>query len=205
MSLYRTRGYELTIRAGSSLAEKGGQIVGISSMCDHPKYNGTIYDYDISLILLNQTLILGTNVQTIPLQPTNLEVATGTMATVTGWGRLAFRGPLPEKLQVVQVPKVDDSVCAENYAEQNDLTTDRMICFGYEQGVKDACGVSKFDVLCILEKSVIYFREILVDLWLSMESWLVLYLGEADVQNLNYLEFIPKYRIQKLSHTLRNA
>ncbi|KAF2901185.1 hypothetical protein ILUMI_05003 [Ignelater luminosus] len=130
----------LTIRAGSSLVEKGGQVVGITSMCDHPKYNNQIYDYDISLLLLNQSLILGTNVQTIPLQPTHLEVPTGTVATVTGWGRLIFQGPLPEKLQVVQVPKVADSVCAKNYDDYGLPTTDRMVCFGYEQGAKDACG-----------------------------------------------------------------
>ncbi|KAF2887400.1 hypothetical protein ILUMI_18773 [Ignelater luminosus] len=129
----------LSVRAGSSLVHKGGQVAKILKICDHPKYDTALVDYDVSVLLLDQSFVLGAGVQTVPLQPVNEEIPTGTVANVTGWGRLKKGGSLPEKLQVVQVPKMEFSKCVELYGHRNKTVTDRMICFGFAKGGKDAC------------------------------------------------------------------
>ncbi|KAF2901184.1 hypothetical protein ILUMI_05002 [Ignelater luminosus] len=129
----------ITLRGGSSLVHKGGQVAKVLSMCDHPKYNRSTIDYDVSVLLLDRPFVLGDNVQTIPLQPANLDVPTGTVANVSGWGRLSSGGVAPQQLQVVQVPKVEDSECERFYSRYGDTITDRMVCFGYTEGGKDSC------------------------------------------------------------------
>ncbi|KAF2884423.1 hypothetical protein ILUMI_21747 [Ignelater luminosus] len=62
---------------------KGDQVAKVLSMCDHPKYNGSTVDYDVSVLLLDRPFLLGATVQTIPLQPANVDVPTGTVANVS--------------------------------------------------------------------------------------------------------------------------
>ncbi|KAF2901182.1 hypothetical protein ILUMI_05000 [Ignelater luminosus] len=132
-------GFETSVRAGSSLVDEGGQIAKVLEICDHPKYDTATFDYDVSVFLLDQPLVLGAGVQTIPLQHVNEEIPTGTVANVTGWGKLKEGGSLPEKLQEVQVPKIEFSECVKLYSHHNVIVTDRMVCFGFTEGGKDAC------------------------------------------------------------------
>lgn len=130
----------MSVRAGSNLLHQGGQVAKVLKICDHPKYNTDLLDYDVSVLLLDQSFTLGIAVQTVPLQPVNVEVPTGTTATVTGWGMLINGGTLSQKLQEVQVPKIEHSVCVDLYSKTATVT-DRMICFGFIQGGKDTCQV----------------------------------------------------------------
>ncbi|KAF2899492.1 hypothetical protein ILUMI_06683 [Ignelater luminosus] len=129
----------LSVRAGSSLVHEGGQVANILEIYDHPKFDTDIGDYDVSVILLDQSFVLGAGVQTIPLQPVNEEIPTGTVATVTGWGTLHEKGPYPDKLQQVQVAKIEFSKCVELYSHHNRTVADTMVCFGFIKGGKDTC------------------------------------------------------------------
>ncbi|KAF2901225.1 hypothetical protein ILUMI_04961 [Ignelater luminosus] len=129
----------LSVRAGTSVLHKGGQVAKILEICDHPKYDADTYDYDVSVLLLKRPLALGARVKIIRRQPVNKEVPTGAVATVTGWGRLKENGLHLAKLHEVQVPKISFSECAEFYCRHNKIVTATMVCFGFIKGVKDAC------------------------------------------------------------------
>lgn len=80
-------------------------------------------------------------------QPSNLalagseELREGTVASVSGWGGLWGGGPTSKQLQVVEVPLISKEQCKDFY-EPNNPVTDNMLCFGFENGGKDACQVS---------------------------------------------------------------
>lgn len=133
---------QLAVRAGTSIRGTGGQVAQVAEVCSHPKYNpSNSWDYDISVLKLSKSLELGSSVQTIQLVPQEEEVETGTLGTVSGWGRTSTSSPiLPKILQAVDIPKVDDEECAAIYYPRN--ITSRMICYGYEGG-KGSCSVNQ--------------------------------------------------------------
>lgn len=54
-------------------------------------------------------------------------------------GLTQVEGKLSKKLRAVYVPIVNQSYCTEQYEEIEWRVTDRMICAGYDEGLKDAC------------------------------------------------------------------
>lgn len=107
----------------------------MTSICDHPKFE--VYDYDVSVLLLDKSFVLNTRTQLISLPPVGEEVSPGTFAVVTGWGDTSFGGEKSYILQAVEVPRIKDSLCAAYYPEEE--ITPRMTCYGYEEGMRDAC------------------------------------------------------------------
>ncbi|KAF2897376.1 hypothetical protein ILUMI_08803 [Ignelater luminosus] len=128
---------QITIRAGTSIRESGGQVAKVVEICEHPKYNPSNYwDYDFSVLKLEKSFELGITVNTIQLVSQEEEVETGTLGTVSGWG-LTSSGGLPLRLQSVELPKVDDQKCADVYKPWN--ISLRMICYGFDEGGKGFC------------------------------------------------------------------
>lgn len=133
--MFLTLGF-LSVRAGTTVRGRGGWLIGVQSVCAHPKYNGR--DYDVSVLLLDVPFELNNRVRTIPILPKNTVIPLGRLATVSGFGTLKFRGPTSEFLQAVQVPKVSQEACERAYPLR---ITPRMICFGVDRGGKDSCQV----------------------------------------------------------------
>ncbi|MFE7311787.1 serine protease [Streptomyces sp. NPDC057555] len=127
----------LSVRAGSSARESGGQVVQVARVLRHPKYNVTTIDYDVAVLVLASPLEFGDGVRAVPLAAPGKEPAAGTPATVTGWGATRDGGALPEHLRRVEVPKLSDTYCKKAYGPS--AITPRMTCYGYEAGRKDAC------------------------------------------------------------------
>ncbi|KAK9694490.1 Trypsin [Popillia japonica] len=128
-----------SIRAGSSLHNSGGQVIAASSITNHPNYNPSTADNDISIVFLASALTFGSGVATIPLPAQNEYVAEGSLAVVTGWGNLQEGGSAPIQLQVVGVPIVSNARCAALYSVLGWDVSDNMLCAGYDEGGKDAC------------------------------------------------------------------
>ena len=63
---------------------------------------------------------------------------------VSGWGKVSENGQQSDELRKVVVPIISRELCIENYrvVGYNGPISDKMICAGYSQGVKDACQVS---------------------------------------------------------------
>ncbi|CAG0882774.1 unnamed protein product [Cyprideis torosa] len=103
-----------------------GQLVGVTEIVLHEFYDdGTDNANDIALLRLNETLVIGGEIQLIALaMETNAMYGN---LTVMGWG-VDENGTFSENLRAVTVPFHDDSACREAYGEINIL--DSMMCAG---------------------------------------------------------------------------
>lgn len=53
----------------------------------HPKYNAGRFDYDFSLLELEETLQFGDKIQPVALPQDDLEILDDTMVEISGWGK----------------------------------------------------------------------------------------------------------------------
>ncbi|KAJ8976743.1 hypothetical protein NQ317_004295 [Molorchus minor] len=103
----------LTVRAGSSNNQRGGQVVESSR---HP--------------------IVTQNAKPILLAEENSPVDEGTVGTVSGWGFTRENGAISKGLRAVRIPVISQARCRLAYGSQ---ITDRMFCASLRTGGKDAC------------------------------------------------------------------
>ncbi|KAK9498353.1 hypothetical protein O3M35_003004 [Rhynocoris fuscipes] len=110
-------------------------------------YTKASFMNDIALLQVNPPLRLDGNwIAPICLPEAGAKfsvylIVTG-FATVTGWGRLSQIGGLPNILQKLTLPLVDDSVCRRWYtsAGYSKLPAGNcQLCSGLEKGGKDSC------------------------------------------------------------------
>ncbi|KAK9874619.1 hypothetical protein WA026_005448 [Henosepilachna vigintioctopunctata] len=136
---YNTPYSKFTVRAGSSYWSKEGQLKEVIAKFEHPSYISKIYHNDISILKLRKPLIFDDTVQPIKLADAKMPpIPDGTMATVTGWGRLEYeREAMSDKLMVVHVPMISRDTCEKSY--ESSVITKSMICAGYVEGGRDAC------------------------------------------------------------------
>ncbi|CAL8110306.1 unnamed protein product [Orchesella dallaii] len=119
-------------RSDTTGAEQRRQVTAIIINED---YDGWTNENDIALLTLDQPFDINENVSAVPL-PTQGQDTTGEIL-VSGWGTLSSGGSLPDVLQKVAIPVVDDATCQQNYP--NELIAESMICAGLPEGGKDSC------------------------------------------------------------------
>uniref|UniRef100_A0A3B3YCH7 Coagulation factor IX n=1 Tax=Poecilia mexicana TaxID=48701 RepID=A0A3B3YCH7_9TELE len=107
----------------------------------HPRYNATldIYNHDIALLYLKETISFSATVRPICIGPMAFIedlVKQPSPATVSGWGRTRFMGITSNILQKVEVPLVDQTECKKS---SNERITPVMFCAGFYDVAKDAC------------------------------------------------------------------
>ena len=125
---------EATIKAlvGTSDLLSGGQRIDIKRIIVHPDYDNDVVDSDVALIELKTTAT------TPKVSVSGTDAATGSLATVIGWGALDPNQPFfPSELYQVQIPVVNSSSCHAVYDQIG--YTDNMFCAGYAAGGKDSC------------------------------------------------------------------
>jgi len=103
----------------------------------HPKYDANTMDFDFALIQIDkdsafEPVMINENEIAIPKNASE-----ALSSTVAGWGVVQENSySLPNILQKVDVPLVDQATCNASY--KNGIT-DRMICAGLTAGGKDSC------------------------------------------------------------------
>lgn len=111
-----------------------GQTVNVAQIINHPNYNNSTTDYDVSLLRLASPI---NNVTPIGLVTDAMDVDDPNKdATISGWGATSQGGSGSSKLLKVTVPVVSNTTCNASY---NGDITDRMICAGLADGGKDSC------------------------------------------------------------------
>ncbi|KAG8405976.1 hypothetical protein J3459_016783 [Metarhizium acridum] len=131
-------GYE--IRAGSLAWASGGTKVKVASAVRHPGYNSNNYDNDVAVWKLATPIPESSTIQYAKLPAQGSDPASGSNATVAGWGRLTEGGTVPARLQKVTVPVVDRGTCEVAYSTPTPSeVTENMFCAGLKQGGQDAC------------------------------------------------------------------
>uniref|UniRef100_A0A672SDN4 Zgc:123295 n=1 Tax=Sinocyclocheilus grahami TaxID=75366 RepID=A0A672SDN4_SINGR len=104
---------------------------------NHPNYYNLSKDNDIALIELSSSVTFSDYIRPVCLAAAGSVFGGGTESWVTGWGRLQLKGEVPDILQEVMIPIVNNSACANAYGAR---ITSNMICAGLlNQGGKDSC------------------------------------------------------------------
>ncbi|KAH8325995.1 hypothetical protein KR067_012128 [Drosophila pandora] len=119
----------ITIRAGSSLKNYGGQLVNVSKIILHEKYNITTAVNDIAILKLEKPLNT-TNPAIQPIELAEESPKPGTNVLVTGWGSMTNE-PFtfyPEILLGVNLTIVDTVSCQKYYIEGNYTFPESVIC-----------------------------------------------------------------------------
>ncbi|XP_050329645.1 trypsin eta-like [Bactrocera neohumeralis] len=101
-------------------------------------FNLSTYESDIALAFLNDS-VPANYTRAQPIQLNTEEVPDQTVCQVTGWGQTE-EGYLSDVLLTVDVPIINDTACANDMNFSAGLIRVGMLCAGYPQGERDACG-----------------------------------------------------------------
>ncbi|CAH0731304.1 unnamed protein product, partial [Brenthis ino] len=109
----------------------------------HEDYDRSTITNDIGLLILEQRVQFTDLIKPICI-PQSSELRSNTFEDWTpllaGWGDTEFRGPSANHLQVVQLPVVSNTFCANAYKPyKSQVIDERVLCAGYKKGGKDAC------------------------------------------------------------------
>lgn len=126
----------LSIRAGSTYANSGGQVVQVKNTFVHPKFDEFTLDYDVCLMQL-QSNVNANDAEAIDVISSDATLKIGEVGVITGWGSISEKGPLADKLETAEVMVVDHADCVKNFTGQ--LISDNMFCAGVPGDSKDAC------------------------------------------------------------------
>ncbi|XP_043067484.1 trypsin beta-like [Drosophila bipectinata] len=125
----------VSIRAGSSLKNFGGQHVNVSKIIIHEEFNKETLDNDIALLILEKPLDTN-NTLIKPIELAQEPPSPGTNVLVTGWGSM-YSKPLdfyPQILLGVNLTVVDTASCREKY----NLELPKPVVCAHQSG-KDSC------------------------------------------------------------------
>ena len=131
---------DVMVMHGSQSLAPGGELRGVDRIVIHEGYDSQSFLNDIAVMRLAEPL--GARARTVQLQSPRLNQvfgSPGACSVVTGWGQ-TYEGAqtLPERLQVVDLPVLDNAACASAYPE-NEITAGH-VCAGYQRGTMDSCG-----------------------------------------------------------------
>ncbi|BES95805.1 Tryp_SPc [Nesidiocoris tenuis] len=118
----------------------GFQERRVQIVASHPQFDPRTFEYDLALLRFYEPVTFQPNIipVCVPEDDTNF---VGSMAFVTGWGRLYEDGPLPSILQEVSVPVINNTICETMYraAGYIEHIPDIFICAGWKKGGFDSC------------------------------------------------------------------
>ncbi|XP_041863730.1 enteropeptidase [Melanotaenia boesemani] len=101
------------------------------------EYNRRTKQADIAMVHLQQPINFTQWVQPVCLPAEGQSFPAGSECLITGWGREAEDGSLPDVLQEAVVPLVDPDECQRLLPEYT--FTSSMLCAGYPEGGVDSC------------------------------------------------------------------
>lgn len=129
----------ITIRVGITTLSEKGVIHKVKRIIQNSQYNENTTDYDFAMLELEQSIEFNDRAQAIALPSAKYELDEEIMVLVTGWGDTEQGGESSEYLQGVEIPIVNQKICAKVYRGRGRVTP-RMVCAGYlKEGGKDSC------------------------------------------------------------------
>ncbi|XP_069750462.1 ST14 transmembrane serine protease matriptase b isoform X2 [Narcine bancroftii] len=102
----------------------------------HKHYNSQMFDNDIALLELTDTVLFTSVIQPICLPDATHNFPVGKSTWITGWGRLKEDGDVATVLQKAEVRIIRRKHCNELLSS---TITSNMLCAGYLSGGIDAC------------------------------------------------------------------
>ncbi|XP_074599422.1 trypsin-1-like [Brevipalpus obovatus] len=144
--VYRTPTTNLRLRLGDynlrgAVEKYPHEEFGVKRKVVNEDYNPLTYQNDIALLELSQEVTFKQHIIPVCL-PSKGDNFTGSMATVTGWGRTTYGVPASlGVLQKVDVEVVDTNTCQQwmKSVGRREVIYSNMLCAGYKEGGKDSC------------------------------------------------------------------
>jgi trypsin len=115
-------------------------VVEVAKLIDHPNYSATTMQNDISLIKLQQKVLLNQRVLPICLPSKQY---TSNNAIVTGFGLTGFDEKASVNLLKVTLERFTHQECSEVYEKMVKLNETVQICYGHHTERKDSCNVNE--------------------------------------------------------------
>ncbi len=118
----------------------GYERIPVERLIIHPEYDLATTDNDIALLKLERA---STRQPVAWLAAREQDAAPGLMATVMGWGWTApeprAARSFPTELLKLDLPVVDNDVCARSMIFEESVVTQNMLCAGTGLGGQDSC------------------------------------------------------------------
>ncbi|GAB6060712.1 trypsin-like serine protease [Desulfonatronum parangueonense] len=114
--------------------------IPVERLIIHPEYDRFTTDNDIALLKLNRP---SSRQPVAKLAASDQDAAPGLMSTVLGWGWTlpkprSFRSSSSDLLKL-NLPIVDNDICAQSMIYADSVITDNMLCAGTGLGGQDSC------------------------------------------------------------------
>lgn len=148
-----TANAQYNMRFGSIQFSTGGLVQVATELINHPAYNATNLNNDVSLLRIPSPLTVSDAIQPIRL-PTAAQLSdsfAGQLVTVSGWGSVTQGGDVQATLRWVSVRVIANDVCVQSYPAATII--DSVICTvgDINQGT---CGGDSGSPLVLLEDGV---------------------------------------------------
>ncbi|XP_037049006.1 chymotrypsin-1-like [Bradysia coprophila] len=124
---------QLRILVGTNNLKGNGDYYSVTRIIEHEKFIMFAHAYDIAVVEVDGPISFNDKVQ--PIKYSTREPTHGSLAQLTGWGRIRIGGPLPDQLQVINMPVVSTVACREILGSD---VHDSHICAFAEDG-RGAC------------------------------------------------------------------
>ena len=92
-----------------------GDRHSISAITDHPGFNKSTREFDISILTLDSPIIFSSVAAPICLPASVSSLYTGQVATVTGWGGTTYQGAQATTLHQANVTVLSNANCIDRY------------------------------------------------------------------------------------------
>uniref|UniRef100_A0A336K7M6 CSON003490 protein n=1 Tax=Culicoides sonorensis TaxID=179676 RepID=A0A336K7M6_CULSO len=127
----------MLVYAGSVYRSYGGEIRHVKNISVHPNFDPVTFDYDVAVLTINQGLLLGGKISSIPLW--SMSHFNNRLPTiVSGWGsRSSASTVLEDRLRSGEVRAFNSTTCIQDFGITS--LTSTQLCAGIEWGNKDAC------------------------------------------------------------------
>ncbi|KAJ2954603.1 hypothetical protein O0L34_g2898 [Tuta absoluta] len=145
------------LRAGSARRGRGGVVVGVARIFNHPSYSssdGNIQG-DIAVVEQSAAWVWSPRIRNVQIPPQDFALPDDLSVALAGWGATKEGGLLGQsssKLLEVGVQTVNREWCAEQYLNQTArVVDDTMLCTGVQDEGMDSCSGD--------EGGPVYFRD----------------------------------------------
>ncbi|XP_068186952.1 enteropeptidase isoform X2 [Antennarius striatus] len=138
----------LGLHSQSELNSMEVQTRRVDRVVINRQYNRQTKEADIAMMHLQRPANFTQYIQPVCLPPEGQDFTPGRKCFITGWGREAHQGPIPDVLQEAEVPLVGEDQCQLWLPEYT--ITSSMLCAGYPEGGVDSCqGDSGGPLMCL--------------------------------------------------------
>ncbi|EAT41805.1 AAEL006598-PA [Aedes aegypti] len=102
---------QLNVLAGTNSLKEGGELHETDKFIRHKYYNQPQFHNDVALIRLKSKLQFSAKVK--PIVYWEKEVGANQSVVLTGWGRTSAGGPVPTKLQTLDLKTISNEECKQ--------------------------------------------------------------------------------------------